>query len=160
MALLLALLGVASPVWAGPGAPVASESLDADVLRDAKRLKAKAVAAWIYGGAAQSTAPSGKRYVAAELDLKRWTPNIELSDIEAVNVSTKAAYGNPQYVCLDAADAWLDCEEAARQGEGTVRLVWTVSDQATALKFTLYGRRLAGKVTIEPSGPSFPRRDG
>lgn len=158
--MLVAWVGLNGAVLAGPGAPVATESLDADVLRDARRLKARAVGAWVYGGAAQSTAPAGKRYVAAELDLKRWTPNIELSDIEAVNPKTKAAYGNPQYVCLDDADAWLDCTEAAEAGEGSVRLVWTVSEQATALSFTLYGRRLAGKVTIAPSGPSFPRRGG
>ena len=158
--MFFALWGLSGAALAGSGAPTATESLDADVLRDAKRLKARAVAAWVYGGAAQSTAPEGKRYVAAELDLNRWTTNIELSDIEAVNPATKAAYGNPQFVCLDDADAWMDCADAANRGEGTVRLVWTVSEQATALSFVLYGRRLAGKVTIAPSGPSFPRRDG
>ena len=145
---------------AGPSGPVASESLADDVVRDAKRLKATAVAAWVYGGAAESTAPAGKRYVAAELALSRWTPNIDLSDIEAINPATRAAYGNPQFVCVDAAEAWTSCSDAATSGAGTVRLVWTVSDQATHLKFALYGRKLAGKVAIEPSGPSFPRRGG
>ena len=130
--------------------------VDDDALRAAKRLKGKAVAAWVYGGAASSTPPPGKQYVAAELRLKRFGPTIELTDIEAVNPSTKAAYGNPQFACVADDGSWLDCKTAA--DVATVRLVWTVSDKAEALRFTLYGRKLAGKATIEPSGPELPRR--
>ena len=114
------------------------------------------MAAWIYGGEAQSTPPPGKQYVGAELVLRRFDPAVELSDVEAVNPATRAAYGNPQYACVAPDGAWLDCRQAS--GEVSVRLVWTVSDAAESLRFTLYGRKLAGRVTIDPEGPQLPRR--
>ncbi|MEZ4319230.1 MAG: hypothetical protein R3F61_17085 [Myxococcota bacterium] len=136
-------------------AALANGSDDVD-LKAARKVKGRAVAAWVYGGATHSTPPEGKRYVAAELELRGVYPGLVLSDIEALNPATKAAYGNPQFACLDASEAWFACSEAGP--EPRVRLVWTVSDQAGALKFTLYGHKLAGKVSIDPEGPALPRR--
>ncbi|MCB9673834.1 MAG: hypothetical protein H6737_01880 [Alphaproteobacteria bacterium] len=130
--------------------------VDDATLAAAKRVKGATVAAWVYGGAAESTPPAGKRYVGAELVLKRYDPRVELSDIEAVNPATKAAYGNPQFACVAADGGWASCAEAGP--EVRVRLVWTVSAEAEALKFTLYGRRLAKKAAIDASGPELPRR--
>lgn len=133
-----------------------AQDLSPEQLRAGKRLGAKPVAAWVYGAGVESTPPAGKRYVGADLDLKRFDPSIELSDIEAINISTKAAYGNPQFACVAPNGEWLDCATAPERVR--VRLVWTVSDRAEKLRFMLWGRRLAGRVTIEPSGPGLPRR--
>lgn len=136
---------------------LAGDDLTDAEFRARQRVKGKTVAAWVYGGESDSTPPAGKRYVAAELRLKRFSDDLVLHNVEAVDPRTDLAFGNPQYVCVAEGGDWMACEGDGER-EVTVRFVWTVSASSDKLFFELWGRKLSGRARIDPTGPALPRR--